>query len=147
MSARARAYQEQITGHPSSEGYIVHGVRFDGYRDGVLIDAKGPGYARFTRDGQFRRWWIESPTGGLAMLRQATCQARVATGLPIEWHVAEPEAADAIARFLGHSCGEVITMRCVPPQRLHPRRYLSRLSGARGGRTRTRVTLAASPAP
>jgi hypothetical protein len=135
MSARARAYQEQVTGHTSTEGYIVRGVKFDGFRDGVLIDAKGPGYARFTRDRRFRQWWTNSPTGGLAMLRQATCQAAVANGMPIEWTVAEPEAVEAITRFLGRSAGAGITMRYVPPhsrlrdQRLHPRRYLIRLIG------------------
>jgi hypothetical protein len=34
MPDRAAAYQEQITGQPVSHGYVVNGVKFDGYSDG-----------------------------------------------------------------------------------------------------------------
>ena len=47
MSARARMYQEAVTGVPSEIGYRVDGVKFDGFKNGTLIDAKGPGYERF----------------------------------------------------------------------------------------------------
>lgn len=47
MSDRAKAYQESVTGVPSEIGYRVDGAKFDGFREGTLIDAKGPGYAQF----------------------------------------------------------------------------------------------------
>jgi len=52
MSQRAARYQEQICGQPVSEAYWVGGVgkssggvKFDGFKDGILLEAKGPGYA------------------------------------------------------------------------------------------------------
>jgi hypothetical protein len=53
MSARAASYQAQITGK-SSEIFRLNGVKFDGYNNGVLLEAKGPGYANFIENGQFR---------------------------------------------------------------------------------------------
>lgn len=41
MSARAREYQERITGVTSKQTYKVNGVKFDGYDNG-LQDARGP---------------------------------------------------------------------------------------------------------
>ena len=46
-SGRARMYQEAVTGVPSEISYRVNGVKFDGFKNGTLIDAKGPGYERF----------------------------------------------------------------------------------------------------
>jgi len=48
MSARAAAYQEQITGQAIGSVYRVNGVKFDGFADGVLQDAKGPPPGRVT---------------------------------------------------------------------------------------------------
>jgi hypothetical protein len=52
MSRRAARYQQQISGRPVDEAYWVGGthskaggVKFDGFQDGVLLEAKGPGYA------------------------------------------------------------------------------------------------------
>src|SRR5262249_14977265 len=53
MSARARAYQTQVTGR-TGEAYVVNGVRFDGVSGGTLLEAKGPGYATFVRNGEFQ---------------------------------------------------------------------------------------------
>jgi len=91
MSARAAAYQAQITGR-AGQAYVVNGVRFDGLVNGVLVDAKGPGYANFVTNGVFRDWF----TGEKALLDQARQQIAAAHGAPITWHVAEQEAVDAI---------------------------------------------------
>jgi Restriction endonuclease fold toxin 5 len=72
--------------------YALNGVKFDGFRAGVLIDAKGPGYATFVQDGQFVPWY----TGADALADQARRQVAAAGGMKIEWHVAESEAATAI---------------------------------------------------
>ncbi len=44
MSERAAAYQTQITGRAAGSVYWLNGVKFDGFADGVLQDAKGPRY-------------------------------------------------------------------------------------------------------
>ncbi|WP_130510026.1 Tox-REase-5 domain-containing protein [Krasilnikovia cinnamomea] len=95
MSARAAAYQGRITGVPHGIGYSLNGVKFDGFRAGVLIDAKGPGYATFVKDGRFVGWY----KGADALVDQAERQLRAAHGAKIEWHVAEPDAATAIANL------------------------------------------------
>jgi filamentous hemagglutinin len=91
MSARAAAYQAQITGR-TGQAYVVNGTKFDGLVNGCLTEAKGPGYANFVRNGQFQPWF----NGQDALVEQATRQLGAANGAPITWNVAEPEAATAI---------------------------------------------------
>ena len=106
LSPSARRYQEQITGHSADEAYWVGGVgrnsggvKFDGFRDGVLLDAKGPGYASFFEGLDPKRWFKNSGARGL--VEQAQRQlARAPPGVPIRWHIAEREAADAIRKLL-----------------------------------------------
>jgi hypothetical protein len=106
MSKRAARYQEQISGQPASEAYWVGGVgrksggiKFDGFKDGVLLEAKGPGYAnKFDGDLFPERWF--APSGAKQLLEQARRQFKVAKGVPIRWHVAEKKAADAIRKLL-----------------------------------------------
>ena len=50
MSERAAAYHACVTGTPPGQGHVVDGVKFDGYTNGVWLDARS-GYARFVRDG------------------------------------------------------------------------------------------------
>jgi len=98
MPDRSRAYQAGITGRGANEVYVVNGVKFDGYKGGTLIEAKGPGYGAFVGpNGRFYRWFDE---GAQALVGQARRQATAAGGKTIEWHVAEKEAADAIRNLL-----------------------------------------------
>ena len=103
-SARAQRYEEQTTGVPIEQSYIVNGVEFDGYDGFALIDAKGPGYANPIK-GQ----WSNEPkstyktdpvTGevkrvkkGLIETAEDQVKAVRATGTdtPIQWHIAEKE--------------------------------------------------------
>jgi hypothetical protein len=102
MSRRAARYQERISGYPVDQSYVVRGVRFDGYKDGVLLEAKGPGYAnKFLDELTPKRWFTK---GARNMVEQAQRQLRAANGTPIRWHVAEAKAADAI-RVLFESNG------------------------------------------
>ncbi len=102
------------TGGPPDREYLVeHGGErawFDGtaieLRGGkpseVLIDAKGR-YKQFVdpETGAFKTWWGRSNTGGLpVMMAIARRQVRVADGRPVEWWVAEPEAARAFGRAI-----------------------------------------------
>jgi len=57
MSSRAAAYQARVTGGAASSVYRVGGVKFDGFANGFLQEAKGPGYAKFVRNGQFQPWF------------------------------------------------------------------------------------------
>jgi hypothetical protein len=94
MSRRAARYQEQVCGRPIDEAYIVRDVRFDGFKDGVLLEAKGPGYAnKFTDKLEPKPWFARSAR---KMVEQAQRQVRAANGTPIRWHVAEAKVADAI---------------------------------------------------
>lgn len=95
MSARARAYQQQITGR-TGQSYVVRGVRFDGVTRNGLVDAKGPGYSTFVRNGQFRPWF----NGQQELVRQANAQVAAARGVSITWQVAEQDAATAIQNLL-----------------------------------------------
>lgn len=94
MSPRAAAYQRQITGS-SGSAYDVGGVKFDGFTDGVLLDAKGPGYATFVRNGEFQSWF----QGADSLATEAQRQVSAAGGTPIRWAVAEVEAVTAINRL------------------------------------------------
>ncbi|WP_233612131.1 Tox-REase-5 domain-containing protein [Corallococcus sp. AB045] len=107
MSTRARRYQEQITGHTADESYWVGGVgpnsggvKFDGFKDGVLLEAKGPGYARFFDELEPKEWFRHS--GAKDLIAQADRQSRKLreSGVPIRWHVAEKRAADAMRKLL-----------------------------------------------
>ena len=107
MSARARRYQEQISGHSADDAYWVGGqstkeggVKFDGFRDGVLLDAKGPGYAKFFDGLDPEDWFRDS--GARDLVEQAVRQSQKVRGMGIliEWHVAEVKAAEGIRLLL-----------------------------------------------
>ncbi|MFB1484680.1 Tox-REase-5 domain-containing protein [Corallococcus sp. RDP092CA] len=110
MSARARRYQEQITGHSADEAYWVGGVgpnsggvKFDGFKDGVLLEAKGPGYAKFFEGLEPKEWFRHSGDQGLIDQAQRQLSRVRSTGTPIQWHVAEMRAADAIRLLLNEA--------------------------------------------
>ncbi|HLL55470.1 MAG TPA: Tox-REase-5 domain-containing protein [Myxococcaceae bacterium] len=108
---RAGKYQQQVTGHPPDEVYMVEDVEFDGYLagddvlihvengGGVLLDAKGKGYQRFFKDDLSPQKWFKN-TGMQKLLDQASRQVEAARGIRIRWHVAEEKAAAAIKKLL-----------------------------------------------
>ena len=97
MSPRAASYQSQVTGADPGSSYVVNGVKFDGYSNGTLLDAKGPGYSNFVNSsGNFQDWF----TGQQSLVNQARNQIAAANGTPITWYVAEPSAANAISNLL-----------------------------------------------
>ena len=99
-SAAARAYEEQITGYPVEYSIYVEGdlakVEFDGFRDGVLLDAKGP-----------RTYVIISHHWSTKALEKMQKQMRkqvnaVASGgldIPIHWHFGEKGAMEIAAKL------------------------------------------------
>lgn len=110
LSGRASAFQRQITGR-EGEAYIIGGVRFDGVGPGGLIEAKGPGYASFIRDGQFEPWF----RGAGDLVNQARRQVGAANGCSVTWHVAEAEAAAAMRRLLQQNNVSGISIVHTPP--------------------------------
>ena len=91
----AAKYQKQVTGTPQGKAYVVNGVKFDGYKKGVLLEAKGPGYESLTENlGQ-------QNLDALAerLLGQAERQVIAAKGVPIEWLVAEEGFASKLTAF------------------------------------------------
>jgi hypothetical protein len=91
MSARARAYQSQITGR-SGEVYVIGDAEYDGLVDGVLVEAKGPGFLSFLDRKDFKRWFQNKRK----IIEQAQRQSQAVRGIPLEWHVAEPELKKAL---------------------------------------------------
>lgn len=104
MSERAAVYQEQITGVPAGAVYLVNGVKFDGFADGKLLDAKAEGYEKFlNKNGEFQSWY----RGANGLLEEARRQTTAAEGTPIVWHVAEEKAATAIQNLLKGKFDEI----------------------------------------
>lgn len=101
MSRRAARYQEQLSGRPVGESYTVRGVRFDGYKDGVLLEAKGLGYAnKFTGTLEPQKWFTK---GAKNLADQARRQSIAAKGIPIRWHVAESKVAEALRKLFARA--------------------------------------------
>ncbi len=94
MSPRARAYQTQITGR-SGKVYKIGATEYDGLVGGTLVEAKGPGHASFLDQTDFKRWFQNKKK----IIQQAKRQSRVAGGIPLEWHVAEPELKQVLERL------------------------------------------------
>ena len=80
---------------------MIDGVEFDGFRDGALLEAKGPGYrAFFDASGEPKPWYEAS--GKLKELRQQVQrQAKMAerVGLKLRWHVAERDVGEFLRRL------------------------------------------------
>ena len=97
MKPIASQYQQQITGLARGRAYLVNGVKFDGYFNGTLLEAKGTGYARLIRnlDGD----WEALRDLAAKTLKQAYAQVKAANGVPIQWHFAEKEVADLVRKM------------------------------------------------
>ncbi|QRN96272.1 hypothetical protein JRI60_45880 [Archangium violaceum] len=100
MSARSRKFQNKVTKAPAGWVYRVlfggEKADFDGFAEGVLLETKGLGYDKhFDASLKARRYF----KGAKRLVRQAQRQERVANGVPIRWHVAEPRMV-AILRTL-----------------------------------------------
>ncbi|ADO75351.1 restriction endonuclease fold toxin 5 domain-containing protein [Stigmatella aurantiaca] len=100
MSASARKYQAQVTGAPEGSAYRVKGggekADFDGYRDGVLLEAKGPGYAKFIDDDLDPVGFFK---GADNVIEQARRQWVASQGTPVRWVVAEERFAAALRKL------------------------------------------------
>jgi hypothetical protein len=100
MSADARDYQAQMTGGPKGYAYRVkvgdEEVDFDGFDQGVLLEVKAPGYAKWV-DKKLN--FLEIFEGRHKLLAQAQRQFKIANGTPIRWIVAEEKFAGALRKM------------------------------------------------
>lgn len=82
MSEAAKEYQSFVKGRAWNESYILGGTKFDGYIDGILIDAKS-GYLNFVnnKSDKFNLWF----KGKAELINQARRQLGAVDGNPIRW--------------------------------------------------------------
>ncbi|WP_233448121.1 Tox-REase-5 domain-containing protein [Streptomyces venezuelae] len=102
-SARAIAYEFQITGVPEGFGYLLKNtpnpkgeLKLDGYKDGVLLEAKGPGYSNMMNS--YKPKVVEED-----FVKQARYQVEAAPNTPITWHIAEEDVYLEAKRIFGAS--------------------------------------------
>ena len=68
---------------------------FDGFDQGVLLEAKGTGYAQWMT----KSWTFSGTSRALQLLEQAQRQLKAANGTPIRWIVAEEKLAGALRKL------------------------------------------------
>ncbi|WP_404367004.1 restriction endonuclease fold toxin 5 domain-containing protein [Corallococcus coralloides] len=101
MSDRARDYQAQVTGASKGSAYRIkvgdEEVDFDGFDpiEDLLLEAKGPGYAKFIKDNMELKDFYR---GFDKVLGQAVRQSSLAQGKRIRWIIAEKKFADLLRK-------------------------------------------------
>ena len=117
MSEDSRRHQSEVTSAPEGWVYRVRTgpgpkdyVDFDGFKDGVLLEVKGPGYKALLRKMHGKPWF----EGVEEMLDQAQRQFSAARGTPLQWHFAEPEVADLIRKLFKDN--RLSRIKVMPPQ-------------------------------
>ena len=109
-------YQACLNDGRGGECWEQNGVDFDGItKNGVLLEAKGPGYEKFVLDSGDL-----DPSQQVrdSILDQGRRQFRAAEGMPIEWHVAEEGPANAIRKLFKEE-GVDIPVFFSPPFPIH----------------------------
>ncbi len=97
MSDRSRRFQHKVTKAPA--GWVYRVLRdgekadFDGFGEGVLLETKGQGYDKHFDANLEPKSYFK---GAQRLAKQAARQLRVANGVPIRWHVAEPRMVDIL---------------------------------------------------
>lgn len=112
MSEHSRRYEKQVTGAPEGQIYKIEDVSFDGFKEGVLLEAKGTGYAKFIPDSVENGGWYQ---GFRKIVGQAERQLAAANGTPVRWHFAEREAADFVREVFRNEGLGRITVVHTPP--------------------------------
>jgi len=117
MSESARTYQAQRTGAPPGYAYRVkrgnEEVDFDGFDQGVLLEVKATGYAKWV-DKKLN--FLEIFEGRHKLLAQARRQDKVANGTPVRWLVAEESFAGALRKLFKANFLEDIEVVHIPPR-------------------------------
>ena len=115
MSEPSRRYQAQVTGAPEGTAYRVKSgdkeVDFDGFDQGMLLEAKGTGYAQWV-DNELN--FLQIFEGRFKLLDQARRQFAAANGVPIRWIAAEEKLAGALRKMFKAERLEIEVVH-VPP--------------------------------
>ena len=92
MSEFSRNYQKQITGR-DGQVWFQNNVKFDGMKDGILIETKGK-YSQFIdkKTGEFYSWF----SGKKGLVEQAKRQLKASEGSRIQWYFAEKDTLNAV---------------------------------------------------
>ncbi|AKJ00067.1 Putative hemagglutinin-related protein [Archangium gephyra] len=102
MSPRSRAFQHKVTKAPAGWVYRVwrNGEKadFDGFdlKQRLLQETKGLGYDKHFKADLDPKGYFK---GARRLVRQAQRQWRVANGIPIRWHVAEPRMVPILKKL------------------------------------------------
>ena len=93
-------------------------MEFDGFNGKELLEAKGASYKKFVRKDGTLQPWFRNGDGFRGLLNQARRQSRIAEALnlPLVWHVAETEFANALREVFARNDLERIIIRCTPPK-------------------------------
>ncbi|NMO23481.1 hypothetical protein HG543_52800 [Pyxidicoccus fallax] len=121
-SAESQRYQQQVTGRPASEVYMVNDVEYDGFSPHqVLLEAKGEQYQQFFDADGIPLPWFARGEGFKGLMEQARRQSQLAErlGLPLEWHVAEAHTTLAFEQLFKQAGLKNIQVVHVP---LRPKR-------------------------
>jgi hypothetical protein len=118
-SKSALGYQEQVTGQPAWRVYMIGEVEFDSFTGKELLEAKGPGYASFFEKNGTPKPWYRRSEGYQELMDQAAKQSKIAERLklPLIWHVAEEEVANALRVIFKREGWTNIDVRHTSPAR------------------------------
>jgi Restriction endonuclease fold toxin 5 len=118
MSERSRAFQHKQTKAPAGWVYRVrhNGEKadFDGFDfdQGILLETKGLGYDKHFDAKLNPKQYFQ---GAKRLVRQAERQSRVAHGVPIRWHVAEPRMVAILKKLFRRNRIQGIDVVHTPP--------------------------------
>lgn len=95
MSQFSKDYQKEITGQ-EGKAWVQKGVKFDGMKEGALVEAKGK-YAQFinSETNEFYHWF----SGKQSLIDQASRQIEASEGASIEWYFAEEKTRMAVEKL------------------------------------------------
>jgi len=112
-SKRTVSYQEQISGVEAGTAFEVNGVRFDGVRNGELLEAKSS-YDAFvnSKTGEFQNWF----KGADALIDQAKRQIQAANGTPVEWNFSSEKSLNATRILFEDNGVKGINLKYTPPK-------------------------------
>ncbi len=118
-SQDALDYQEQVTGRPASQVYMIGTVEFDGFTGLELQEAKGSNYIKFFNKDGTPRYWYEKSGKFDELIDQAKAQSRTAERLklPLIWHVADAEVVKYLRVIFRRNGNLNIDVRHTPPRK------------------------------
>jgi hypothetical protein len=111
MNDAPRAYQTQVTGR-TGQAWVENGVKFDGMKDGRLIEAKGDYSGFVDKEGKLY-WWFSKEQ---SLIDQAERQLGAAQGTPVDWYIANEPSMKIIEEIITREGHTEINFVLLPPQ-------------------------------